>query len=330
MTKDDLKFPTNTQNINPGKYVISDVNIDFTTTVDFVSTDDDGDDGDDGDGDDGAGAIGVPARRTLKTLTYIPPTGPPQVWYRSSELEALVSAVQSEAQAAAGPVAPDETRPQARRPSFTPPAGTAEGGSEKVLNGGGFKFNFDTNTFSLEGDSRYNVDGDFEVGYNDSDGSTEISYRPQVNFLGGAMGSTALDVRGKVDISGTVNGKAAIAAGGDIEFSSGADATASTAQPLVVYSGGSIKIIAASNAENFLLKGLIYADNDFDLVKLNESSAPLQNVEFQGAIIAQSGKISMGDSQVVSFVYDPKYIEAFTYGLPNNRRRLKQAAFIIH
>lgn len=331
LSKNDLKFPTAEVDVRPGQYVISDVEIDFNTTVDFVSTDDD-DDGGGGDDDDDTPGVGVPARRTLKTLTYIPPGGgTPEVWYRNSDLASLVSSVRAEAQAAASPLAGEDQRAQARTPSFSRPAGAdaPDGVVELNGSGGGFKFTFDNNTFTLDGDKKYNVNGDFEVGYNDAGGSSEVVYRPQVNFLGGGLGSTALDVQGKVEISGTVNGKAAIAAGGDITFTSGADATATTAQPLVVYSGGTINIVAASSAENFLLKGLIYADNNFNLVQAGGSTA-LRNVEFQGAIIAQSGAINMGDADKVSFVYDPAYIEAFTTGLPGNRRRLKQAAFILH
>ena len=142
---------------------------------------------------------------------------------------------------------------------------------------------------------------------------------------------------GDVDVSGVVTGKAAILAKGDIRMQARADLEADDTEPMVIFSEKNIDLEAdrvGGSAENptFNLKGLIYAGGDISM----RSKIPLQSASFQGALVAQDGAINMGFGQdensavgVVNFVYDPAYLKAFTSGLPNNRRRLKQASYLL-
>lgn len=333
LTRDSLKFPSTTKSINPGRYVISDVSVTFTTPVEFTV--------DDGWFDWGEEVSTTNTfTGTLKTLTYYPPSGAPVVWYYDRDMSALQSAARSNAR---GIVPRDADDVSVGTPGFTPP-GTSMTDARLELNGAGngFSFDFESNTFHLDNGNKYEVGGDFEVGYNLSDGSlSEAAYRPRVNFADGSS-VAALSVTGRVDVSGEVTGKAAIAATGDINFVSSADAEASTVLPVVLHSEGSINIKTPPTAENFFMKGLVYAGQNFTVSRMVPPSPPppalptvippLQQVQFDGAVVAQSGEIRLsevGAANRVDFIYNPEYLNTFTYGIPGNRRRLKQASFSV-
>jgi hypothetical protein len=59
-------------------------------------------------------------------------------------------------------------------------------------------------------------------------------------------------------------------------------------------------------------------------VTFEKTQDTLDQLRLQGAVVARTGKITLGETKSVTLDYDPAYLEALTKGMPNNRRRIAQ------
>ncbi|CAN0493434.1 unnamed protein product, partial [Phaeothamnion confervicola] len=53
----------------------------------------------------------------------------------------------------------------------------------------------------------------------------------------------------------------------------------------------------------------------------------LNKLVVDGALVAQTGQIKMGDANTVNMTYDPDYLKLFTNGLPQGTARFAQVSF---
>lgn len=307
---EDLKLPADHKTIGPGRYVVSNKSVDVTFTYEQA---------------DGPHTCTVPL--PYKSVTHIDPDGARTTWYNQGDLD------QAQSLAAANVPA------DAQNLSVTLGGvdGTPATGGKTYLNGAGngFEFDFATSQFKMTTSDRFDVDGSLEIGYEDELEEGE-SYAVSVQFPSPESGmSAALNVTGDLNLKGEVRGKAGIAAEGDISLAVPCvDVEADASQPIVVYGKKDVNIMAnnsAQDGQNFMLKlrGLVYAEKNLRVA----SSKPVGGAEFEGAIVARDGDISMqigymdSSANQVKFTFDPKYFEAFTRGLSGNRRRLRQASY---
>lgn len=308
----DLKLPTTARSIGAGRYVVSNktVNLNFTYEVDdreYTQT--------------------TPI--TYRTLSYFDANNVPQkTWFEQRDVDQIRALAQA---AAADGDAEGFSIDIPVVPGATP---VANGKVEINGPGNGFEFDFSTDTFRLTRPERFNVEGNIEIGYEDAaeegqQRSVELAFPTGTN-------SAALNVTGSVNIKGQVLGKAGIAAGGDVSLSvPTVDVEADPNLPIVIYSQRNVNIMASdtrseSGSAALKLRGLIYAGKN---VHVNSDKA-VAAAEFNGSIVAQSGQINMKmfpssslQTNNVKFTFDPKYLDAFTHGLPGNRRRLRQATY---
>jgi hypothetical protein len=308
----DLKLPTATRTIGAGRYVVSNktVNLNFTYEVDDVEY-----------------TQTVPI--TYRTLSYFDANNVAQkTWFEQRD----VDQIRAFAQAAADEGDADNFSVDVP----VVPGATAVSNGKVEINGAGngFEFDFSTDTFRLTKPDRYNVEGNIEIGYEDA-GEEGQQRSVELAFPSGTN-SAALNVTGSVNIKGQVLGKAGIAAEGDVSLSvPTVDIEADPNLPIVIYGKRNVNITASdtkseTSSPALKLRGLIYAGKS---VNMNSSKA-VAAAEFNGSIVAQDGDIRMAmvpptgqQSSNVKFTFDPKYLDAFTQGLPGNRRRLRQATY---
>ncbi|MBX3170206.1 MAG: hypothetical protein KF760_22565 [Candidatus Eremiobacteraeota bacterium] len=286
----DLKVPDNTTivNVPPGRYVVTEATAVPINREGFIFTRD-------------VDQPPVP----IRTLTYYPAGGgTPTVYYPQSELIRV--------RGSAG---------------VHPPTNGTEVSGNVVNPGGipGFTYNFDTEKFEFSGSKQYKVDGDFATGYEaPSGGRGMVEVNPDIIFSSGSSSGppTFVNVTGNFDVTGTVTGRGAVATTGDIRMKAEANLAASTSDPLVLYSAGSVNI-DASGKDNIRFTGLVYAQNQFNVT----SSTRISSVNITGSLVARNGGIKMNLADSVFLTYDQAYLEQLTKGLPNGRRRLKQMSW---
>ena len=286
----DLKVPDNTTvvNVPPGRYVVTEASAVPVNREGFIFTRD----------------VDQPPV-AIRTLTYYPAGGgTPTVYYPGSELIRV--------RGSAG---------------VHPPTNGTEVGD--VVNPGGipgFTYNFRTEKFEFSGNNQYKVNGDFATGYETPTGGARMDViTPNIVFSSGASSSsppTFVNVTGNFDVTGTVTGRGAVATTGDIRMKAETDVVAAPADPLVLYSGGSVNI-DASGKDHIRFTGLVYAKEQFNVT----STTRITSVNITGSLVARNGGIKMNLADNVVLTYDQAYLEQLTKGLPNGRRRLKQMSW---
>jgi hypothetical protein len=288
----DLKVPDNTTivNVPPGRYVVTEASAIPVNRGGFL----------------GLGTEDAPAV-PIRTLTYYPQGGgTPTVYYPSSELTRVRGSV-----------------------GVRPPENSYEVG-DTVNPGGlaGFTYNFATNKFEFSGSKQYKVDGDFATGYEAPVGGARMEeVNPDIVFSSNTAADappTFVNVTGNFNVTGTVTGRGAVATTGDILMKAEANLAASTSDPLVLYSAGSVHI-DATGKDNIRFTGLVYAQNQFEVT----STDRISSVNVTGSLVARNGGIKMNLADNVTLTYDGAYLEKLTKGLPNGRRRIKQMSWHI-
>jgi hypothetical protein len=137
-----------------------------------------------------------------------------------------------------------------------------------------------------------------------------------------------------ISLQGTVNGKGAVAATGDLTLGGNSKVEADIAHEknvgLVLWSGRNITFDVEDKG-TMAFKGLVYGKNDVNLQFKNKdntaTTGKLTSLDLEGALVAQSGGIHMGDADSVSMKYNNKYLNLFTTGLPENTARFAQVSF---
>lgn len=192
--------------------------------------------------------------------------------------------------------------------------------------------------FTALNDGPLRVDGDLAIV---SDPAT-TSEKPALGFAAGAAATSATQFgylysnstpgakNGDILIEGTVTGSGAIAAQRDLAVAGSSKFEASEGNlGLVLWSGRDIKFGVQADTD-MAFRGLVYAKNNVSLdfaKSTGNTGNRLKSLSIEGALVAQSGKIEMGKAATVDMNYNPKYLEIFTKGLPNNTARFAQVAF---
>ena len=81
-------------------------------------------------------------------------------------------------------------------------------------------------------------------------------------------------------------------------------------------------------------RGLIYAEKEVtvsgackvvtrnDRTVFEYTNDTLDKLRLQGAVVARTGSINIAETKDVTLDYDPKYLNALTKGMPDDRRRV--------
>jgi hypothetical protein len=132
-----------------------------------------------------------------------------------------------------------------------------------------------------------------------------------------------------INLQGTVTGNGAVAATGDLQLGGSSEVSAdANNKGLVLWSGRNITFDVVNDGK-MAFKGLVYAKGDVDLrfTGPNTGHQQLSSLDLEGALVAQSGAIKMGDSKNVRMKYNKDYLKIFTTGLPENTARFAQVSF---
>ena len=247
--------------------------------------------------------------RSLNCLTYYPQDGStPKVYYAKSDLAAVADTA-----------------------GVHPPTFGSEVPTGQLTLAPGFEYDFGAKKFTFKGNNQIQVDGDFTTGYEAPTGGSQLpTIDPDIVFEStGGTGSppTFVNVTGDFKVTGTVTGRGALATGGDMNFVADANLSASTTDPLVLYSGHDVTI-DATGKPNVQFTGLVYARNKFTLKATPTPAVPkIDKIQITGALVARNGGIQMDAAKQAILTYDPAYLQQLTKGLPNGRRRLSQMSW---
>ncbi|MBT9582149.1 hypothetical protein IV102_02300 [bacterium] len=292
---DDLKVPTTSIAMRPGRYVVSESSVipineetrgrwPFTRTVN----------------------VDQPAQPVRAIAFYPDGGGAPQVTIPRSEMLRVAGSASPPYQPPPAVIAPSDT-------IILDPAG-----------GANFVYEFGTGDFKISGDQQYTVAGNFTIGYDETPptGLGPKLPKPDTDIIISTVTNpTFLNVTNNFVIDGKVKGRGAVAAGKEVVMRADADLSASVTDPLVFYGGGNVTI-DATGRQNVKFTGLVYANNDFK-IKDTASPSTLDEVRLHGALVARNGRIDITAANAVTMTYDPAFVENLTKGLPDNHRRLK-------
>lgn len=265
----------------------------------------------------------------VKAMTHTSPSGEKTIWYNDSEY--LSTAVFFGY-------------------DLVPPAGVSQvhmaqnheirlGQNPYNAAWGALRFNFDLNEFATVSQFPLKVEGSVAI-------VTDLPeddpfYRPNIKLDGDDWKSGVFEASGDVTFQGTVSGSGAVVAGRNLALGTRADLEADSNETTasgVVLHGGNVTILGGNKPE-VTFKGLIYAQNDFNVyggAKFNveldngpridvvRSDRSLDRVHIEGAAVAQAGRIWMSTTKKVDLRYNEAYLKALTKGFRDNRRRVSQ------
>jgi hypothetical protein len=199
-------------------------------------------------------------------------------------------------------------------------------------------YNFDQNVFTAASNATIEVDGDLSI-WSARDGS-----EPQVKLLSGGSSVGVIKAKGNISIQGTVSGGGALLAGGDltlmansqhwVDDGKAANVDADQESGVVLY-GNNVRMYGGKTQE-MSFKGLIYADNDFQVfggaqvatengtqILRGTEGLELKKLDLEGAVVARQGSILIADTKDIHVRYNQHYLKALVKGMPGNRRRIQ-------
>lgn len=199
-------------------------------------------------------------------------------------------------------------------------------------------YNFNDNIFSAASNATIEVDGDFSIW------SGRDTSEPQVRLISDGASVGVIKAKGNVSIQGTLSGGGALLADGDLTLMANSqnwvdegkatNVDADRDSGVVLY-GKNVRMYGGKTQE-MSFKGLIYADNDFQVYGgaqvVTQNGIPqlkgtegleLKKLDLEGAVVARQGSILITDTKDISVKYNQHYLKALVKGMPNNRRRIQ-------
>ena len=199
-------------------------------------------------------------------------------------------------------------------------------------------YNFNDNIFAAASNATIEVDGDFSI-WSGRDGA-----EPQVRLISSGASVGVIKAKGNVSIQGTLSGGGALLADGDLTLMANSqnwvddgkatNVDADKESGVVLY-GNNVKMYGGKTQE-MSFKGLIYADNDFQVYgaaqMVTKDGVPqlkgtdgveLKKLDLEGAVVARQGSILITDTKEISVKYNQHYLKALVKGMPDNRRRIQ-------